>query len=201
MGVAAGGGVRLRASSAKKQRQRTLNNIKITLLCGFITVLVLRGTAGFNLLVSSGDLDGAAADAKVVEDVERILAEIRSDSEADDVVVVVEGGSSSSPRNATAASFGNFSASATLTTFRYNFNSFNYFGMTTSLAQLGNPNLEWQTTIDRNVGFDITILNDRLKLVGDYYYKTTDPLLITIDMPASSGATGNQIYKNFGKQN
>ena len=94
----------------------------------------------------------------------------------------------------------NFSSSATLTTFRYNFNSFNYFGMTTSLAQLGNPNLEWQTTIDRNVGFDITILNDRLKLVGDYYYKTTDPLLITIDMPASSGATGNQIYKNFGKQ-
>ena len=94
----------------------------------------------------------------------------------------------------------NFSSSATLTTFRYNFNSFNYFGMTTSLAQLGNPNLEWQTTIDRNVGFDITLLNDRLKLVGDYYYKTTDPLLITIDMPASSGATGNQIYKNFGKQ-
>ncbi|CAD6342618.1 unnamed protein product [Miscanthus lutarioriparius] len=117
MGVAGAGGGRLRASSAKKQqRQRTLNNIKITLLCGFITVLVLRGTAGFNLLVSSGDLDGAAADAKVVEDVERILAEIRSDSEADDVVFVVEDGSSStpSPRNATAASFGNFSASATV---------------------------------------------------------------------------------------
>lgn len=94
----------------------------------------------------------------------------------------------------------NFSSSATITTFRYNFNSFNYFGMTTSLDQLGNPNLEWQTTLDRNVGFDITILNDRLKLVGDYYYKSTDPLLITIDMPASSGATNNQIYKNFGKQ-
>lgn len=94
----------------------------------------------------------------------------------------------------------NFSSSATMTTFRYNFNSFNYFGMSTSLAQLGNPNLEWQTTIDRNVGFDITILDDHLKIVGDYYYKTTDPLLITIDMPASSGATNNQIYKNFGKQ-
>ena len=36
----------------------------------------------------------------------------------------------------------NFSSSATITTFRYNFNSFNYFGMTTSLAQLGNPDLE-----------------------------------------------------------
>lgn len=94
----------------------------------------------------------------------------------------------------------NFSSSSTITTFRYNFNSFNYFGMTTSLAQLGNPDLKWQTTIDRNIGFDITILNDRLTLTGDYYYKTTDPLLIGIDMPASSGATGNLIYKNFGKQ-
>ena len=94
----------------------------------------------------------------------------------------------------------NFSSSATLTTFRYNFNSFNYFGMTTSLAQLGNPNLEWQTTLDKNIGFDITILNNRLTLTGDYYYKTTDPLLIAISMPPSSGATNNMIYKNFGKQ-
>lgn len=94
----------------------------------------------------------------------------------------------------------NFSSSPTITTFRYNFNSFNYFGMTTSLAQLGNPNLEWQTTLDRNIGFDVTILNNRLTLTGDYYYKSTDPLLIAIDMPPSSGATGNVIYKNFGKQ-
>ncbi|WP_294626928.1 SusC/RagA family TonB-linked outer membrane protein [uncultured Bacteroides sp.] len=94
----------------------------------------------------------------------------------------------------------NFSSSPTITTFRYNFNSFNYFGMTTSLAQLGNPNLEWQTTVDRNIGFDITVLDNRLTLTGDYYYKTTDPLLISIYMPPSSGATGNMIYKNFGKQ-
>ena len=94
----------------------------------------------------------------------------------------------------------NFSSSSTITTFRYNFNMLNYFGMTTSLAQLGNPDLEWQTTLDRNIGFDITILNDRLNFVGDFYYKTTDPLLIGIAMPASSGATNNTIYKNFGKQ-
>ena len=94
----------------------------------------------------------------------------------------------------------NFSSSATITTFRYNFNSFNYFGMTTSLAQLGNPDLEWQTTLDKNIGFDITILNNRLTLTGDYYYKTTDPLLIAISMPPSSGATDNMTYKIFGKQ-
>lgn len=94
----------------------------------------------------------------------------------------------------------NFSSSATITTFRYNFNMFNYFGMTSSLAQLGNPDLEWQTTLDRNIGFDVTMLDDRLTLVGDYYYKTTDPLLIGIATPASTGATGNVIYKNFGHQ-
>lgn len=94
----------------------------------------------------------------------------------------------------------NFSSSATLTTFRYNFNMFNYFGMTTSLAQLGNPDLKWQTTLDRNIGFDITIFNNRLTLVGDYYYKSTDPLLIAIDVPPSTGATDNRIYENFGKQ-
>lgn len=94
----------------------------------------------------------------------------------------------------------NFSSSATITTFRYNFNMFNYFGMTTSLSQLGNPNLKWQTTLDRNIGFDVTILNDRLTLTGDYYYKSTDPLLISIAMPPSSGATGDVMYENFGKQ-
>lgn len=94
----------------------------------------------------------------------------------------------------------NFSSSATITTFRYNFNMFNYFGMTTSLAQLGNPDLEWQTTLDRNIGFDITMLNDRLTFIGDFYHKTTDPLLIGIATPASTGATNNIIYKNFGHQ-
>lgn len=94
----------------------------------------------------------------------------------------------------------NFSSSATSTTFRYNFNMYNYFGMTTSLEQLGNPNLKWQTTLDRNFGFDITVLDNRLTLVGDYYYKTTNPLLIGIAMPPSSGATNNTMYKNFGKQ-
>ena len=94
----------------------------------------------------------------------------------------------------------NFSSSATITTFQYNFNMLNYFGMTTSLGQLGNPDLEWQTTLDRNIGFDVTVLNDRLSITGDYYNKSTDPLLIGIATPASTGATGNVIYKNFGEQ-
>ncbi|XP_062197789.1 probable glycosyltransferase 3 [Phragmites australis] len=84
MGLPGGGRPgRLMRGSISKKRQQTLKNIKLTLLCSFITVLVLRGTVGFNLLVSSGGSDGAEADAKVVEDIERILGEIRSDSEPD----------------------------------------------------------------------------------------------------------------------
>ncbi|EMS48021.1 Putative glycosyltransferase 3 [Triticum urartu] len=68
-----------------KQMQKTINNVKITLICGFITILVLRGTVGINLIAFSGDGGGdAAADAKVAEDIERILREIRSDSDPDD---------------------------------------------------------------------------------------------------------------------
>jgi xyloglucan 6-xylosyltransferase len=45
-------------------------------------MLVLHGTAGFKILVNSGDLRGSAADVKVVEDIERILREIHSDLRA-----------------------------------------------------------------------------------------------------------------------
>jgi xyloglucan 6-xylosyltransferase len=88
MGLAGGGrpaAGRLARAAAQKKRKQTLNNVKLTLLCGFITVLVLRGTVGFNLLVGSGGVE--ATDAKVVEDIERMLQEIRSDSELEDDVV------------------------------------------------------------------------------------------------------------------
>ncbi|KAE8781493.1 putative glycosyltransferase 3 [Hordeum vulgare] len=73
------------ARGGNKQMQKTINNVKITLICGFITILVLRGTVGINLIAFSGDGGGdAAADAKVAEDIERILREIRSDSDPDE---------------------------------------------------------------------------------------------------------------------
>uniref|UniRef100_A0ACD5Y4J6 Uncharacterized protein n=1 Tax=Avena sativa TaxID=4498 RepID=A0ACD5Y4J6_AVESA len=68
-----------------KQTQKTISNIKITVICGFITILVLRGTVGVDFISfpGGGGIE-AAADAKVFEDIERILREIRSDSEPDE---------------------------------------------------------------------------------------------------------------------
>ncbi|CAA6670393.1 unnamed protein product [Spirodela intermedia] len=78
--AASGGGARSRIPKGR-QIQKTFNNIKITILCGFVTILVLRGTIGV------GDLGGGGGDGeetKVMEDVDRILREIRSDSDPDD---------------------------------------------------------------------------------------------------------------------
>ncbi|KAJ6833529.1 putative glycosyltransferase 2 [Iris pallida] len=63
-----------------RQIKKTFNNIKITLLCGFVTILVLRGTIGV------GTLSGSSSDSdqKVVEDIDRILREIRSDSDPEE---------------------------------------------------------------------------------------------------------------------
>ena len=97
----------------------------------------------------------------------------------------------------------NFDSSLSLTTFNYLYTSYNYFGMSSVLANLGNRNLEWQTTLDRNIGLDLTLFKERFNLTLDYYYKTTDPLLLAIGLPSSSGLTsyntnlGRQISKGF----
>lgn len=101
------------------------------------------------------------------------------------------------------ASIGNpgnqgFESSRTLTTFAFQYGSSNYFGMGAALAQLGNPDLDWQVTLDKNIGIDITLLNKRLNVVVDYYHKVTDPLLISIGMPLSAGVT--TYATNVGKQ-
>ncbi|MQM23307.1 hypothetical protein Taro_056371 [Colocasia esculenta] len=78
--TAASGGVRSRLPRGR-QIQKTFNNVKITILCGFVTILVLRGTIGVGNLAGGG---GDADDNKVIEDIDRILREIRSDSDPDE---------------------------------------------------------------------------------------------------------------------
>lgn len=92
----------------------------------------------------------------------------------------------------------NFSSSKTLTTFNFQLASMNYFGMGAVLNQLGNPDLDWQITLDKNIGIDMTLIDKRLNITADYYHKITDPLLINISMPLSSGTSS--YLTNMGKQ-
>lgn len=75
------GGALLGIGAGRQKLQKTINNIKITVLCGLITILVLRGTIGI------GGLSSSSADAEqraLVEETNRILAEIRSDKDPTD---------------------------------------------------------------------------------------------------------------------
>ncbi|XP_061999440.1 probable xyloglucan 6-xylosyltransferase 5 [Rosa rugosa] len=64
-----------------RQIQKTFNNIKITILCGFVTILVLCGTIGVGNLGSS---EADAVNQNLIEEMNRILAEILSDSDPND---------------------------------------------------------------------------------------------------------------------
>lgn len=92
----------------------------------------------------------------------------------------------------------NFSSSKTLTTFNFQLASMNYFGMGAVLNQLGSPDLDWQITLDKNIGIDMILIDKRLNITADYYHKVTDPLLINISMPLSSGTSS--YLTNMGKQ-
>ncbi|PIN23835.1 Subunit of Golgi mannosyltransferase complex [Handroanthus impetiginosus] len=83
-GATVNGGGRGRAASLVprgRQIHKTLNNIKITILCGIVTILVLRGTIGLGNLVSTV---AEAENQHLIEETNRILAEIRSDKDRSD---------------------------------------------------------------------------------------------------------------------
>ncbi|CAN1151970.1 Probable xyloglucan 6-xylosyltransferase 3 [Linum perenne] len=65
----------------RQQIYKTFNSIKITILCGLVTILVLRGTIGFGNLSSS---EADAVNQNLLEETNRLLAEIRSDKEPAD---------------------------------------------------------------------------------------------------------------------
>ena len=66
-----------------RQLHKTFNNIKITILCGFVTILVLRGTIGIGNLGSSGD---DAMNQNIIEEINCILVEIQFDFDPSNLV-------------------------------------------------------------------------------------------------------------------
>ena len=54
-------------------------------------------------------------------------------------------------------------------------------------ANIGNPDLKWETTTQLDVGLDIGLLQNALTVTLDYYHKQTDDLLAVVNLPPSSG--------------
>ena len=80
-------------------------------------------------------------------------------------------------------------------TFGYSFNnSIVNFSQT---GLLGSPALKWESTTQADVGFDLSLLNNRISFSTDYYNKKTTDLLLNADLPPTSGYAN--AFKNIGK--
>lgn len=65
----------------------------------------------------------------------------------------------------------------------------NPFGIANIISQWGNSGLKWQKTNTYNVGLTATMFDNRLSLNADYQIRKTDPQLVRIDLPGSTGVT------------
>ena len=92
----------------------------------------------------------------------------------------------------------NFDDYISMRIYRYNNENRNPFGASTIISNMGNSSLQWQTTLDRNIGFDLATLNSRLRFTMDYFVKNTDPLLVFVTLPSSTGVS--RVAQNIGEQ-
>ncbi len=84
----------------------------------------------------------------------------------------------------------------------FNLNSF-FYGINnqsvpgyTPIA-LANPFLQWEATLNRNFGVDVTFLKHRFDLSVDYYNNTSNHLLLFVPIAATYGYPSQ--YQNIGK--
>ncbi len=67
----------------------------------------------------------------------------------------------------------------------YVFNEIKTIGQT--LVNVANPNLQWETTNQTDIGIDAAFWSGRLSVTADYYYKRTSDLLYDVSLPRTTG--------------
>ncbi len=65
--------------------------------------------------------------------------------------------------------------------------SINIFGQAVTVNTLANPNLRWQNTLTTSVGVDLSMFQNRLNAIFNAFIKKTDPLIVKVDLPSSTG--------------
>lgn len=64
-----------------------------------------------------------------------------------------------------------------------NYAGSSYLGM----SQPGNTNLGWEKTVTYDIGLDATLMDRRIDITADYYYKKTTDMLFPSNVPAYTG--------------
>jgi len=63
-------------------------------------------------------------------------------------------------------------------------------------SRIGNEDLRWEKTAQFDVGLDFGLFNNRIQITADYYIKTTNDLLLNVELPATTGFTS--VLRNVG---
>lgn len=58
---------------------------------------------------------------------------------------------------------------------------------------LSNQALRWETTTVTNAGVDLSLLNNKVQIVADYFYKSTDGILRSMVLPLNVGVTAPNV--------
>ncbi|MDR1332544.1 MAG: TonB-dependent receptor [Tannerella sp.] len=56
-----------------------------------------------------------------------------------------------------------------------------------AVTALSEYNLTWETTTTSDIGIDIGVLNNRLSIEADYFYKKTSDILVSLPLPLAMG--------------
>jgi TonB-linked SusC/RagA family outer membrane protein len=81
----------------------------------------------------------------------------------------------------------NFPPYMALSTYNYYADQFYLNQLSAYLVGYGNSALGWQKSLKRGAGLDATLWNNRISLSGDFYYNTTNDLILDITTPPSLG--------------
>ncbi|MDD4969351.1 MAG: TonB-dependent receptor [Paludibacter sp.] len=95
-------------------------------------------------------------------------------------------------------SIGNYSFASSLNTVKYNFNNTVVSAVVPTV--MPNPYVQWEAQKQVNVGFDASLLNQRVDVTLDLYSKQTDKMLVKMVVPVSTGYSDvNVPFINAGK--
>jgi TonB-linked SusC/RagA family outer membrane protein len=90
----------------------------------------------------------------------------------------------------------NFPPYMALSTYNYYSDQFYLNQLSAYLVGYGNSSLGWQRSLKRSAGVDATLWNNRISVTGDFYYNTTNDLILDITTPPSLGF--NSYKENAG---
>ncbi|MBN2274424.1 MAG: TonB-dependent receptor [Bacteroidales bacterium] len=56
--------------------------------------------------------------------------------------------------------------------------------------RISNPDVQWESTRETNIGLDLYMFNNRIEFIAEVYKKYTDNLLLPLPLPAYAGVVG-----------